>query len=266
VSALSVRKLFGSEASQTATEYALASAGAEGLAHPSISARYSASAMSVRSAGLSPAEPPKSNATSLLTDCWACPETRGLSVYNGCEVADRIATITLNRPEAANAPNPELLDELDAAWTRAAEDNVVSVIVLRANGKHFSAGHDLRGGGHIAKMPPFALRQAKRAVNQTRAGFLCGNPVRVRHSPDRARQCAGRQRMAGAGEPRRDESQHEVTSLRERGLPSHAGVPPPRVQGGLCLPPTCRTSAVPYASSATIDTPRRPQSRDVTTI
>ena len=42
VPALSVLKLFGSEASQTATEYALACAGAEGLAHPSISGRYSA--------------------------------------------------------------------------------------------------------------------------------------------------------------------------------------------------------------------------------
>jgi enoyl-CoA hydratase/carnithine racemase len=70
-------------------------------------------------------------------------------MYIDYEVADRIATITLNRPEAANAQNPELLDELDAAWTRAAEDNDVSVIVLRANGKHFSAGHDLRGGGPV---------------------------------------------------------------------------------------------------------------------
>ena len=65
-------------------------------------------------------------------------------MYIDYEVRDHIATITLNRPEAANAQNPELLDELDAAWTRAAEDNDVVVIVLRANGKHFSAGHDLR--------------------------------------------------------------------------------------------------------------------------
>ncbi|MFC8517162.1 enoyl-CoA hydratase [Streptomyces sp. NPDC057257] len=60
------------------------------------------------------------------------------------EVKDRIATITLNRPEVANAQNMDLLDELDAAWTRAAEDEEVKVIVLRAEGKHFSAGHDLK--------------------------------------------------------------------------------------------------------------------------
>ncbi|MFZ2177551.1 MAG: enoyl-CoA hydratase [Rhodococcus sp. (in: high G+C Gram-positive bacteria)] len=65
------------------------------------------------------------------------------------EVADKIATITLNRPEAANAQNAELLDELDAAWTRAAADVDVAVIVLRAEGKHFSAGHDLRGQGPV---------------------------------------------------------------------------------------------------------------------
>ena len=63
------------------------------------------------------------------------------------EVADKIATITLNRPEVANAQNGDLLDELDAAWCRAADDDDVSVIVLRGAGKHFSAGHDLRGSG-----------------------------------------------------------------------------------------------------------------------
>jgi enoyl-CoA hydratase/carnithine racemase len=60
------------------------------------------------------------------------------------EVKDGIATLTLNRPEVANAQNAALLDELDAAWTRAAEDAEVQVIVVRAEGKHFSAGHDLK--------------------------------------------------------------------------------------------------------------------------
>ena len=63
------------------------------------------------------------------------------------EVSDRVAVITLNRPEVANAQNAELLDDLDAAWTRAADDDEVRVIVLRGNGKHFSSGHDLKGGG-----------------------------------------------------------------------------------------------------------------------
>ncbi|MFC4376226.1 enoyl-CoA hydratase [Nocardia halotolerans] len=67
-------------------------------------------------------------------------------MYIRYEVADKIATITLDRPEVANVQNPALLEELDAAWTAAAADDEVVVIVLRAEGRHFSAGHDLKGG------------------------------------------------------------------------------------------------------------------------
>lgn len=63
------------------------------------------------------------------------------------EVSDNIATISLNRPQAANAQNAELLTQLDERWSAAADDDAVRVIVLRANGKHFSAGHDIKGGG-----------------------------------------------------------------------------------------------------------------------
>jgi enoyl-CoA hydratase/carnithine racemase len=59
------------------------------------------------------------------------------------EAKDKIAAITLNRPEARNAQNTQLLDELDACWTKAAQDDDVRVIVLKANGKHFSSGHDI---------------------------------------------------------------------------------------------------------------------------
>jgi len=70
------------------------------------------------------------------------------------EAADGIATITLNRPEAANAQTPDLLDDLDEAWVTAAEDPDVRVIVLQANGKHFSAGHDIKGVGNNGDSPP----------------------------------------------------------------------------------------------------------------
>jgi enoyl-CoA hydratase len=60
------------------------------------------------------------------------------------EVEDRIATITLNRAEAANAQTLPMLDDLDEAWCRAADDDDVGVIILQANGKHFSAGHDMK--------------------------------------------------------------------------------------------------------------------------
>src|SRR5215471_18882566 len=63
------------------------------------------------------------------------------------EVDDKVAIITLNRPHRANAQTMELLDDLNAAFEKAAADDDVRVIVLRGNGKHFSAGHDLSGGG-----------------------------------------------------------------------------------------------------------------------
>ncbi|MEQ9451291.1 MAG: enoyl-CoA hydratase [Pseudomonadales bacterium] len=60
------------------------------------------------------------------------------------EVADQIATVTLNRPEARNAQNRRMTYELNDALTRAAFDDEVKVIVLAAEGPHFSSGHDLR--------------------------------------------------------------------------------------------------------------------------
>jgi len=57
--------------------------------------------------------------------------------------AERIARITLNRPERANAQNYRLLYELNDAYNRAAADDEVRVIIVRAAGRHFSSGHDL---------------------------------------------------------------------------------------------------------------------------
>ena len=59
-------------------------------------------------------------------------------------VGGAVATITLNRPEVANAQDTQLIDELDAAFDRAEADDDVRVVVVAANGRHFSAGHDLK--------------------------------------------------------------------------------------------------------------------------
>jgi enoyl-CoA hydratase/carnithine racemase len=56
-----------------------------------------------------------------------------------------IGVITLDRADKANAVNQQSLDELDEAWSEAAADQDVRVIVLKANGKHFSSGHDMTG-------------------------------------------------------------------------------------------------------------------------
>ncbi|RAJ87519.1 methylglutaconyl-CoA hydratase [Chitinophaga dinghuensis] len=59
------------------------------------------------------------------------------------EVADRIATITLNRPEKRNALNGALVAELRQAFQAAAQDEAVKVIVLKGKGEAFCAGADL---------------------------------------------------------------------------------------------------------------------------
>jgi enoyl-CoA hydratase len=55
-----------------------------------------------------------------------------------------VATITMNRPEMANAQDSTLIDELDAAFDRADADDAIRVVVLAGAGKHFSSGHDLK--------------------------------------------------------------------------------------------------------------------------
>jgi enoyl-CoA hydratase len=59
------------------------------------------------------------------------------------EVADRIARITLNRPERGNGLTPQLISELAACVERADLDPTVHVMVLSGEGKGFCGGYDL---------------------------------------------------------------------------------------------------------------------------
>ncbi len=60
------------------------------------------------------------------------------------EVDGAVATVTMNRPEVANAQDTALIDGLDRAFDQAGDDDDVRVVVLCGAGKHFSAGHDLK--------------------------------------------------------------------------------------------------------------------------
>ncbi|MEV6449222.1 enoyl-CoA hydratase-related protein [Amycolatopsis sp. NPDC051716] len=62
-------------------------------------------------------------------------------------VADRIATVTLNRPEARNGYTIRMADELGAAMDRADRDEDVRVVVLTGAGTDFCVGADLSQGG-----------------------------------------------------------------------------------------------------------------------
>ncbi|WP_024795221.1 enoyl-CoA hydratase/isomerase family protein [Tomitella biformata] len=63
------------------------------------------------------------------------------------EVADHIATITLNRPDRLNCFNEAMADEIAAVWARVRDDDDIHVAVLRANGdRAFCTGVDLSAG------------------------------------------------------------------------------------------------------------------------
>jgi len=66
--------------------------------------------------------------------------------YQAIEIerVEKVARIYLNRPDASNAQNPAMLDELDDAFATLRSDESVRVVILAGRGKHFSAGHDLR--------------------------------------------------------------------------------------------------------------------------
>ena len=68
-------------------------------------------------------------------------------------VADGIATVTMSRPDFNNAQNSQMTYALDAAFRRAVDDDTVKVIVLRGEGKHFSAGHDIGTPGRDINKP-----------------------------------------------------------------------------------------------------------------
>ncbi|TRW89032.1 enoyl-CoA hydratase/isomerase family protein [Mycolicibacterium sp. 018/SC-01/001] len=62
------------------------------------------------------------------------------------ELDDHVATITLNRPEAGNAINGALREDLNAAWNRFRDDEDAWVGILTATGRVFCAGADLKDG------------------------------------------------------------------------------------------------------------------------
>jgi methylglutaconyl-CoA hydratase len=57
--------------------------------------------------------------------------------------SNRIATVTLNRPDKRNALNAELVSELTTSFMKAEQDEQVKAIILKAAGDTFCAGADL---------------------------------------------------------------------------------------------------------------------------
>ena len=100
------------------------------------------------------------------------------------EVRDRIATVTLNRPEQLNAWTDVMAEEVYQATHAAAADDKVRVIILTGAGKAFCAGGDITGFKSenprqlIDKLPrPYDF--SRRADYQSRTAYFPSLPKPV---------------------------------------------------------------------------------------
>jgi enoyl-CoA hydratase len=78
------------------------------------------------------------------TRLYACIYLGGDKMgFVNCEVKDKIAVITINRPEALNALNSQVLDDLEAAFDGLDVNAVRAVVLTGAGEKSFVAGADI---------------------------------------------------------------------------------------------------------------------------
>lgn len=84
-------------------------------------------------------------------------------------VRDKVAWITLNRPEKRNALSPELIAGLKEAFHRAETDDNVKAVVLKASGDVFCAGADLT---YLQKLQHFSFEENLADSMQLKELFL----------------------------------------------------------------------------------------------
>jgi methylglutaconyl-CoA hydratase len=84
------------------------------------------------------------------------------------QIDQRIGFITLNRPEKRNALSPDLINELDNAFTAFEQDDDVRLVILKASGKAFCAGADL---DYIQQMQHFSREENLADSNRLKALF-----------------------------------------------------------------------------------------------
>ena len=85
------------------------------------------------------------------------------------KVKNRIASITLNRPEKRNALNDEMVNELTSLLKKAEQDSEVKVIVLKAAGEAFCAGADL---AYLKKLNNYSYQENLEDSTQLKNMFL----------------------------------------------------------------------------------------------
>src|ERR1700752_4132551 len=74
------------------------------------------------------------------------------------EVANRVATITINRPDSLNAVNNVVHHELEQIWIDVRADRDINAIILTGAGRAFCAGGDVKGMAAGALVQPSRQR------------------------------------------------------------------------------------------------------------
>ncbi|MBV9523713.1 MAG: enoyl-CoA hydratase/isomerase family protein, partial [Alphaproteobacteria bacterium] len=94
-------------------------------------------------------------------------------------VDDRVATITLNRPDRMNALSETLVDELIAALGAADLDPEIRVVMIKgAGGKAFSAGYDIKESLDKPKRSLVEWRaRLQKDIRFTYSVWDCAKPV-----------------------------------------------------------------------------------------
>lgn len=97
------------------------------------------------------------------------------------DIADRVATVTLNRPEALNALSTELRNAISKTFEELSDNIDVEVIVLTGAGRAFTVGLDLKELGKerpsVAKPYPRNLLDIMAAVPQPIIGAINGYAI-----------------------------------------------------------------------------------------
>lgn len=97
------------------------------------------------------------------------------------DLTDGVATITLNRPDAANAIQAEQRDVFIELMAQADADHDVRVVVVRANGRHFCSGADVGGIAAGQAQEPrvgASMRRIMQGAQKLVASVMdCGKPV-----------------------------------------------------------------------------------------
>ena len=91
------------------------------------------------------------------------------------EVEDHIAKVTLNRPDALNALNDQLMSELAEAMAAAQADPKVRCIVLTGSEKAFAAGADIAMMKAPIAAPSVDPRPPVNALPPTTAAMMYSN-------------------------------------------------------------------------------------------